>query len=254
MPLSLLAHAGAGASWQALVAVLCWLVAVLFILAITKVVKIQTPGDLVLPLAGIVIVSSLGTSASDTLSDQIGWSLPVGIVALAGLVAASMKPDEWTIKARPAQATIVVAAVAALALNGWLTSVLHPAPEYFDVSSLPVRDDVELDITAPEDRSTVGTSVTLVVEVTGGTVGGQLLAEDDAPADPEELGLIRILDGASVLAVTPRETCSAEAPCTTLTYDLELAPGKHQILAEFLTATGTTFRSSVFSLVVLTVE
>ncbi len=264
MPIELLAHAGAGASWQALVTVLSWLLAVLFVLVATKRVKVSEPGDLVLPIAGIVIVSSMGTASSDTLSDQIGWSLPIGVVALAGLVLASLRPDTWHLRSRHVQLTVAAGAIAAIALNAPLTSVLHPPPDYFDVTALPMVDDVRIQIVEPavddpSERPTVSGPVTIVAEVTGGTVAGSVpgtepLGEDDAPEDPEELGLVRILDGATVLDVAPLEDCSPTSPCTRLTWELDLAPGTHQVLVEFLTATGSTFRTSVFDLVVVTVE
>lgn len=259
MPASLLAHAGAGASWQALVTVLCWLLAGLFVLVVAKRVKVGEPGDLVLPIAGIVIVSSLGTSASDSLSDQIGWSLPLGVVSLVGLVLASMRPDAWRLTSRTTfQVTVVAAVLSALALNQPLTQVLHPPPVYFDATSLPTVVDVAIDITSPQaapgERVAATSPVTIVAEVTGGSVSGTVpLSADQAPTDPEELGIIRVLDGAEVLDVRPVEDCSAQAPCTTLTFELELTPGLHQVLVEFLTATGSTFRTSVFDLVVLEV-
>jgi hypothetical protein len=246
-----LAHAGAGASWQALVVAIGFLVAGLFLLVVLKVVKVREPSDLVLPLAGVVIVSSLATTASDSLSDQIGWVLPIGIIALGGLLWASLKPQEFTVTSRFTLILVGLAAVAGVALQGPLTNALHPALVEFDVTTLPQVDDVKISIITPQDDATVGTPFELVIEVTGGTIGGELLA--NIPVDPETFGNVRVLDGAKVLDVTPAESCSSDAPCTRLTYQIELTAGKHQLLVEFLTAKGTTFRSSVFALVVLDV-
>lgn len=254
---TLLAHAGAGASWQALVAVIGVLTAGLFVLVVTRAVRIKESSDLVLPLAGVVIVSSLGTSASDTLSDQVGWAIPLGVVGLAALLVYGWRPDLMTLRHPTTWAVVAVAALSAFVFQGPLTRALHPPPILFDASSLPAVDDVTIAIRSPvpsENGSVEVTSpITLELEITGGTVGGELLSAADAPADPESLGLVRVLDGSTVLDVQPEQTCTPEDPCTILTYVLELGPGPHQLVVEFLTATGTTFRTSVFDFIRLDV-
>lgn len=251
---TVLAHAGPGASWQALVTVLAVLVAVLFLLAVGGAVRITQPGDLVLPLSGVVIVSSLGTSASATFSDQVGWALPIGVVALVALVLYSTMPDDWALVSPWTGGVVAVAVIAAVALQSPLTRALHPPPIEFDPSALPAVDDLSIQIIQPGDQEQVASPVTLEVQVTGGTVGAPGLEfTSDPPADPEELGRLRLLDGATVLDVEPEEACSTQAPCTTLTYQLDLTPGTHQILVEFLTSDGSTFRRSVFDLVLIEV-
>lgn len=257
MPI-MLAHQGAGASWQALVVVICVLTAALFLLVVGKVVKVRDHNDLVLPLAGVVIISSLGTAQSDSLSDHVGWAIPVGVIALAGLLWAAFKPDDASLRSPITWVLVVVAALGGVVLQAPLSKSLHPAVLVFDASTLPTADDITISLVAPDHVDTTqgaavtATSpVTLVVTVTGGSVGNQLLDAAAAPSDPEELGLIRILEGNRELTVQPQESCSPDAPCTTLTYVLDLEPGTHTVYAEFLTATGSTFLPSVFKAMVL---
>ena len=84
-----LAHAGEGAGWQALVTVLAAGVAVVFVLVAVGRITLDEPGDLILPLAGVAIVSSLAPMLSDTLSDAVTWTLPAGAVLLVGLLLAA---------------------------------------------------------------------------------------------------------------------------------------------------------------------
>lgn len=249
-----LAHQAAGASWQALVTVVGVLSAALFLLVVARAVRVSSHSDLVLPLAGVVIISSMGTAQSDTLSDHVGWALPLGVVALLALIAyafwpAAMRPTS------PATITVVIVAIlAGVLLEGPVSKALHPPVAVFDVQSLPFVDDVAMTIVSPATQSTVTSPVTIVLEVTGGTVGNRLMTPSEAPSDPEQLGLVRILDGTTDLLVLPLEPCTPQDPCTTLTYELDLAPGTHTLYPEFLTATGSTFRTSVFASLVLHVR
>lgn len=250
----LIAHAGAGSSWQALVTAIGVLSAVLFLLAAAGVVKVKDHNDLVLPLAGVVIISSLGTGQSDFLSDQIGWALPIGVVALAGLVWLGFKPDEFSITAPPTLLLVGVAAIAGVLLQGPLTGAFHPI-EFFVPTNFAQLDDLEIDITSPTDQDVISGPFTLQVNIIGGSVSNVEQSEDDAPEDPEEQGILHILlGGANRLEVAPNEGCSIESPCTTLTYDLDLEPGVYTIFADFRTATGGTFGQSVFDRVQIEVR
>jgi len=250
----LLAHGGPGAAWQALVTVLAVLTAALFVAVVLRLVKVHQPGDLILPLAGVVVIGSLGPSASDTLSDGIGWAIPLGVVAVIGLLLYAISPDGLAITSPLVIGLVVAAVVASVALQAPLSRALHTV-SLFDPSQKPPTDDAAITVTAPPDGATVPTSFDLTVALTGATVGPPVLDPADAPRDPEELGRVRLLlNGSTILIVDPRETCTVAAPCSTVTFPLELPAGTHQVFVEFTRWDGVTFATAVFSRVQVVVE
>lgn len=122
----LLAHAGAGASWQAVVVLACAGLAVVVVLAAMGRLPIREGADLLLPLAAVSILSSVAPSASDVLSDAIGWALPIGIVALGALLLAATTDLELTPRSPLTMGAAVLAATAAVTLAAPLTDALHP--------------------------------------------------------------------------------------------------------------------------------
>lgn len=230
-PLFVLAHAGEGATWQSLVVTVAAGLVVLFVLAVTGRLTLEAPDDLTLPLAGVVIVSSLAPVASATLSDLVGWGLPVGVVLLGALVAAATTP----LRLRPGSAATwsiaIVALAAGVVLNTPLSRALHPPPEF-----LPSSDDAELAFAAPPDGAQVEAGeVEVIVELQGGSVA-DLPPDAEPPDDPEELGRVALFVDGRRAQVEPEERCTPTSPCTRLTYDLELDPGDHTLFAELRNA------------------
>lgn len=123
------AHGGAGASWQALVTTLCAGVAVVFVLAVAGRIRLDEFDDLVLPLAVVVLLSAAAPVASATLSDLVGLAVPVGVVLLGALLVATLSPLSLGVRAGLTWAAVVVALVAAVALQGPLTQAWHPPEE-----------------------------------------------------------------------------------------------------------------------------
>jgi hypothetical protein len=248
-PVTFLAHAGEGASWQALLTTISLGLVVVLVLVLLGRIRLESPGDLILPLAAVAIVSSLAPTVSATLSDWVGWAFPIGVVVLVGLVVAAATPLTlgWTTPLT--LAVVLLAAGGSVGLHDSLSRAWHPTPE-----TLPLADDGEVTIASPSDDSTVPAGdVDVVIEVTGATVGpGGTL--DSPPDDPEELGRLRVfLDGVEV-ATPAAETCTVEQPCTTLTYPLELDPGAHNVIVEYLRHDGIPLSPAVFDRVTVEAE
>lgn len=244
-----LAHAGEGATWQALLTTLAIGLGIVFLLVLAGRIRLHTPGDLVLPLAAVAILSSLAPAASATLSDWVGWAAPAGTVVLAALVLAAGTDLElgWTTPL--AIATVVLAVAGSLVLGDDLNRAWHPKdPE------IPLSDDATLTIAEPENGATVDGDVTVRLELEGGSVGPRDLDPGDLPDDPEELGRIRLFVDGMEVDVAPEETCTVEDPCRSLTYVLELDPGTHSIIAELVRGDGFPLSPTVFDRVSITVD
>lgn len=244
----ILAHGGAGATWQALVTTIAIGVGIVFLLALAGKLKPDTPGDLVLPLAAVAIISSVGPAASGTLSDAVGWAIPAGVVLLVGLLIASMSDLDLKVPSALGLTTVVVALAASVGLSGPLTDALHPPLEF-----LPLSDDATLTLAAPEDQSTVTAgSVQVRVDVTGATIGPGGLTS--GPDDPEELTNVRLTVDSEVLQVAPEETCAVDDPCTSVTFVVDLEPGQHRVIAELVAWDGRPLAPAVFDAVTFTAE
>lgn len=251
LPAVPLAHAGEGATWQALLTTIAIGIGVVFLLTVAGRIPVGNMGDLVLPLAAVAILSSLSPVAAATLSDWVGWAVPVGLVALLALVLAAGTELGLTWTSPLAIGAIVVAAAGSVLLGPELNREWHPpAP------TLPLSDDAELTIVEPEDGATLpGDEVVVRIDLSGATVGPPRDPGADVPEDPEELGRVRLfLDGMEA-GVPPEETCTAEDPCTSLTYRLtDLEPGSHSLIAEFVRADGVPLAPSVFDRASITTE
>lgn len=125
-PVAPLAHAGAGASWQSLLTTMSLGVVVVFALAVVGTIDLEEADDLVLPLAVVAILSAVGPSLSGVLSDQVGWAVPVGAVALAGLAAATFTDLQLAARSATTWAIVVAAVTAGVVLQGPLTAAWHP--------------------------------------------------------------------------------------------------------------------------------
>lgn len=125
----LLGHVGPGASWQALVTTMSLGMVIVFLLAVAGRIPLRDGNDLVLPLAVVAILSAAAPIASGTLSDQIGWAFPAGMVLLLGLVVATYSREELTPHSRLTYGAAVLAIIAAVALQGPITDAWHPPPD-----------------------------------------------------------------------------------------------------------------------------
>lgn len=238
----LIAHAGAGATWQAMVTLVSFGLVGVLLGVVTGRIRLDEPGDLVLPVAATAVLASLSGATNAFLSDWIGWWAPIGAVALVAIALHTFTAVELTPRSPVTIASAVIAIVAAVALHTPLEDAWHPV-----VTGMQ-RDDVAIEITTPKDGSDIPLGATTVtVEVTGGTIGAN--STSSRPDDPEEAGIVHVfVDG--ILATNdasrplpPREDCSDL--CTTATWDIDLDRGSHVISVEFLSANLESFTTTV---------
>lgn len=240
----ILAHAGAGATWQALLVLVAFGMVAVFVLAVLGRVPLEEPGDLVLPLAATAVLASLSGATNAVLSDWVGWWAPIGATALVALLVATFTRLSLAPAAPLTWGAVVVALVAAFLLHGSLEDAWHPRP----ADGLE-RDDVAVSIVSPAEGEALAVGDTdLVVAVEGGTIGAATTPAAEQSGDAEELGMVRVfVDGAQVTGpggdpVGPREECSGG--CRQATYPITLDRGTHVISIEFVTATGESFRTN----------
>ncbi len=245
----LLAHAGAGATWQALLTVASLGLAVVAVLVLLGRVSVQTPDDLVVPLASVAIIASLAPLVDAVVSDWVGWAFPVGVVALVALLLAVLSPLELSPTSPLAFGSVTLAVVGGVMLQGPLTLAWHPPPE-----TLPVADDAQVSITAPEDGAEVDAGeLEVQVEVTGGSIGPGGLDADDI-SDPEEAGELAVrVDGTTRPVEIPPD-CTLEDPCDQVTVTVEVPEGESEISAELLRGDGTPLAPFVADDVTVTAE
>lgn len=203
-----LAHAGEGATWQALLTTIAIGIGVVFLLAVVDRVKLAGMGELVLPLAAVAILSSLAPIAATTLSDWVGWAVPVGLVALLASVLAAENELRLRWRSALAISTIVLAVADSLLLGPDLNREWHPP-----VTTLPLSDDAALTIVEPEDEATVpGEEVVVRIELTGATAGPPREPGEEVPDDPEEFGRVRLFVDGMDAAVFPRRPARKRTP------------------------------------------
>jgi hypothetical protein len=241
----LLAHAGAGAAWQAAlvvagVALTGWVIAA----AVGRWV-VTTPRDLVIPLAGTLVLAAIAPAASVTLSDHVGWALPLLVVSLVTLLLAGLTPLDVRLPGPLPMGAAALALLGAVTLQPTIATWLHDDSGEL----LPLRDDAELRIVEPSDGGTVTPGeVTVLVEVVGGSVGPGGLAAEALPDDPEEAGQLVVLVGEVGEDGTtgPRQrveialdrACSVEAPCSQVGFSLPLSPGTHEVTVDLTRGDG----------------
>jgi len=237
-----LAHAGEGATWQALLTLLSLGLVVVFVLVLVGRLRMQQADDLVLPLAGVAILAALSGAVSNTLSDWVGWAFPIGVVLLIALVLAAITNLSigWTTPLTIG--AVVVAAVAATTLYTPIIRAWHPV-------TFASSDSIGVTIIEPSDGDTV-TAGTVEVVVT--IFGDWQIGGPNASGD--QLGAMRIfLDGFETERVDPIENCTAG--CSVATFPVQIdEPGEVRVQAEFVALDGTQFVSTTFDSVTLTVE
>lgn len=238
-----IAHTGAGATWQALVTTIGIGLVIVFLLAAAGRLQLESPGDLVLPLAAVAILSSLAPTASDLLSDWVGYAAAAGLVSLAALTFAARPGVSLHWSTPLAIGTAVAAVAAAISLGPQLNVAWHP-----QTPTLPLADDAAVTITAPTDGTTIdGDEVTVSVQIDGATAVSGAPSAGRVPDDPEDRGRLRLyLDGQEVTGDQVEE-CTEAAPCDSMTYVLDdVAPGSHILIVEFVRADGIPLAPSVF--------
>lgn len=248
-----LAHAGEGATWQALLALLSFGLVAVVVLVAFRMVTIDEPGDLILPLAGTAVLASLSGATSEVLSDTVGWAFPIGVVALVALLVAALTRLDLSLTSPLLFGAVVIGAVGALALQGPITRAWHPTEEL----QVAAVDDLEITIASPQDGATVPAgTVEVVVQVTGGTLGDGPVEPSAAPQDPEERVVVNLSTlGSSTETVIgdPVEDCSAG--CDEATYQVTIdEPGSWDIYVEALTAASQRFAVTPTDRVTVTVE
>lgn len=234
----ILAHAGEGATWQALLTLLALGLAVVFVLAAVGVVRLDEPGDLILPLAGAAVLASLSGATSQVLSDWVGWAFPLGVVVLVALVLAASTPLQLGLVSPLTWGAVALAVVGIVTLHAPIVRAWHPPPVTMTAAEL---DDLTVEVVEPADGSTVDVGpVEVVVEATGGSLGDGFV-DQGMPADPEELvGLtLTLVSSTSGQSTTvtgdPAEDCASG--CDRATYTVEVPePGEWTIFVEALTA------------------
>jgi hypothetical protein len=243
-----LAHAGPGATWQALLVVISLGCALLVALAALGVMKVRSFDDLILPLAGVAIASSLAPLGGEWLSDWIGWAFPLGIAMLAALLLAALTSLQLTLTSPLTWGAVAVGAVAAWLQYVPLTIAWHPAPDL-----LPLADDSEITILSPTDGEVLdGPVVTIEVTVTGGSIGPGGVPLEQLPSDPEEAGTIAVFVDGQRVNVALDQTCTVSEPCTSVSFTLELPQGEHDLIVEFTRGDGVPLAPTVFDRVTFT--
>ena len=243
-----LAHAGEGATWQALLTLLSLGLVAVLALAVAGVVTLDEPGDLILPLAGTAVLASLSGATSTVLSDWVGWAFPLGVVALLALVVAATSPLRLGLASPLTAVAVVVAVGAALLLQDPITRAWHPRE--IGPPSAPI-DDLALEIVEPADGATVpaGEPIDLVVRASGGTLGQGFVDAGQGPDDPEQqvavtISLVPLSSGQTASTVgAPQQDCSNG--CEQATYRIEIPdPGEWTIYVEAKAADGRSFTAA----------
>jgi hypothetical protein len=224
--------------------------ALVVVLAAFDRLELQAPGDLVLPLAGVAILSSLAPLGDVWLSDWIGWAFPVGVVAFLSLLLAALTPLRLATDGVLLYVATGVAAVGALVLYQPLTLAWHPPPDY-----LPDPGSTEVAIVDPEEGDQLPAGETTVrVWVVDGTVGPGRVPFDDLPWDPAEQGVLEVTVAGERVEVDLDQECPEANPCSEVTFPVELPEGEDVGLqVEFLRGDGMPFSPGVIDRIVLDV-
>lgn len=204
--------------------------------------ELDAPGDLVLPLAGVAILSSLAPLGDVWLSDWIGWAFPIGVVALVSLLLVAFTPLRLASDGVLLYAAVCLALVGALVLHRPLTLAWHPPAEL-----LPDPGATRVAIVEPADGDELDPGTTTVaVQVVEGSVGPGRVPFEDLPWDPSEQGVLEATVAGERLEVEPHETCTETAPCQQVTFDADLPEGEEVGLqVELLRGDGMPFSPAV---------
>jgi len=245
----MLAHAGPGSTWQAMVVVISACLAVCVMLAAAGRIQVDEPGDLLVPLAGSAVVGSLGILGHVLISDAVGFAIPVGVAALVALLLAAFTPLELTPVSPLTLGSLALAIVGTVLLWQPLTIALHPPPDM-----LPLRDDSVVTIVSPEDGEQVAAGeVPVTVAVTGGSIGPVVSALQDLTLDPEEAGTLSVFVDGDRIPVD-WDGCTVTDPCDEVTVAVPMDAGERALAVEFLRGDGTPFAPTVIDRIAVVAE
>lgn len=233
--LPLLAHIGeAGDPWVGVVTAASLVVMVVFVLVAFDVVELGVPGDLLLPLAAVVLVSGLAGNIALVLDEQSPWIVPVGLALLVGLVVAAFRQDA-TIE--PRSRLTLFSLVGAVALTA---VAYNPLADLWvpEEETLPLLEDAVVAAEVVQPPNADGQFV-VRVSIENGTLGDGLLLE--RPDDAETELVPRFQVGPVYLQPPVPDECAAADPCTTADFQLTLPAGfvtepPDEIVVELLTA------------------
>jgi len=238
-----LAHAGPGATWQAMVVAAAVVLGGVVLAAGLGVVVVRRPGDLVSPLAGAALAAGLAVLVSEVVSDWIGWGLPLGAVALVTLLLGAVAGLDLRFPAPLPMGAAALAGVGAWLLAPPLTVALHPPPEI-----LPLSDDAALTIVTPVAAEEVAAGpVPVTVSVDGGSIGPGDAMLEDLPDDPEEAGELTVAieqvrdDGASPQRRVKVELpgCTLVRPCERVMFEVPVGAGTWELTVDLHRGDGT---------------
>ncbi len=238
----LLAHIGSPNNpWIGIMTIASAALLVIFVMLVLKKVTIAAPGDLLLPMAVVVLVAGLAGTLGDAINDQGPWAVPIGLVLLVALLVAAFRGGvDFGVTTRPTLITGLAAVVAAAALYVPLENLWFPGTQ--DVF-LPERGDATVAlslVSAPDENGTF----VVRLDLTGGTLGTSLTST--APGDPETGMVTRFLVGPVYLSPPVSDACAADDACTESEYEITLPAGfltepPDSITVELLTANGLPF-------------
>lgn len=231
--------------WIPLLTVAGIAILVVFVLVATGRITIAEPGDLLLPLASVVLVAGLAGSIAnaDWLLDQGPWVVPAALVVLVGLVLAAMTAGV-RLGPEAVRSTAVVGVLAAVVGVAAFVPLdrawFGEEPDVFAVD----RGDATVTMTLVEPPDEDGV---LVVEVAlvGGTIGDNVPSA--RPDDPEREMFVKfLLNGQPRFPAVP-EACAADPGCTTARFELRHVTDDplEEVTVELLTADQVPFASSL---------
>lgn len=221
-------------------------VLVVFGLVASGRLRIDEPGDLLLPGASVVLLAGLAGSLAeaDWLLDQAPWVVPAALVVVVALVVASsvetvrVGPSSPRTSAMVAAVAVVAGAVSFAPLDdAWFgeeAEVLAIEPGPVEVSlrlAEPIADDG---------------SFAVEVALEGGTLGDNLVRAT-RPEDPmREMTVKFLVDGVPQFPRLP-PSCADDPDCDRATVQLSVTPGTQPrlVAAEFLTADQVAYTSPV---------
>lgn len=233
----LLAHIGSPNNpWIGVMTVSAWVLLVVLGLHVARRLEIDTPGDLLLPFAVVVLVAGLTGSLGDFINDQGPWAVPAGLVALVALLVAAFRDVDFHWGQRRTFVVMALAVVAAIALYNPLENLWFPTgPE--DIPLPPLEDgQVTAEVVEPlADDGTLVVSVTLDDATFGDNTPGP------RPDDPETELMPRFQVGAVYLTPPIPEECVEAEACTEAEFELTLPSGvvsdpPDSLVVELLTA------------------
>ena len=238
----LLAHIGSPNNpWIGVMTVSAWVLLVVFVLVAAGRIQLQAPGDLLLPLAAVVLVAGLAGSLGDVINDQGPWAVPAGLVALVALLVGAFRDVQFRWGDRRTWVVVGLAAFAAVALYSPFNNLWFPTDDSGE--PLPALQDAVVTAMVTESLGEDGT-LTVRVVLEGATFGDTTMAA--RPADPETRLVPRFQVGPVYLNPPVPPECAAVEDCTEAEFELTLPTGfvsnpPESLVVELLTADGLPF-------------